>query len=217
MTTPTERVFENDQRLVLLLRLAVRALAEEDASLARAFAQGMVEASTFYGGRNHGLAYCVYETQIVYQVFKSWLPHERVRSEYAAYREAQKRADLVVLDDQDRPRWVFEAKWWGRDTSRMRACLETEIAKLGSCSSAAARKFLLTFWWTENADAAGVAQAEVDAFCTRNDGVHLRYTDSFPTDCAASASRRGLFTVALLEVGPRLLEVTSGPEQDRSR
>lgn len=198
-----ENVYETDESLVLLFRVALRALAEADASLAKAFSHGMIGASGFYGGVNQGLAYTVYETQIVYEIFKAWIPHVRVSWESGVYAESGRRADLAVFDDDlgREVRWAFEAKWWGRSTKKVLGALGADIEKLGKCDPGAKRRFLITFWWVEDSGSSHAnAQQEVKRFCEADGRVQLKYTGSIPTDCVASPDRRGVFTVAILEV-----------------
>jgi hypothetical protein len=202
-TALLESVHEADESLVRLFRVALRALAEADASLAKAFSHGMIGAGGFYGGVNHGLAYAVYEPQIVCEIFKAWMPHVRVRWESSVYPGTNRRADLAVFDDDlgTNVRWVFEAKWWGRSTKTMLDVLRADIKKLGECDPGAKRRFLLTFWWTEDSGPAhSRALADVEDFCRKHPMVQTRYTGSIPTDCVAATDRRGAFTVAVLEV-----------------
>jgi len=202
-TALLESVQEADESLVCLFRVALRALAEADAGLAKTFSHGMIGAGGFYRRENHGLAYAVYEPQIVCEIFKAWIPHVRVKWESAVYPGTKRRADLAVFDDDlgANVRWVFEAKWWGRNTEATLDTLRLDIKKLGECNPRAKRRFLLTFWWTEDSGPAhSRALADVGDFCGKHPVVEIRYVGSIATDCVAAADRRGVFTVAVLEV-----------------
>ena len=91
-----------------LMELARSALARENSELEAAFASGNAE---FYGKCAHGLSYWVFEQNLVYLIFKTWIPHSLVEWE-SPYPHSSEKADLVIFSKPHEPRFVFEAKWW---------------------------------------------------------------------------------------------------------
>lgn len=197
--------------LALLFKAALRALAEEDAVLAKAFSQGMFTAGEFYRGANQGLAYWVGETELVYAIYKAWIPLVRVRWEAPkpVYPGTAKRADLAVFDDDaaTKVKWIFEAKWWNQTGARQKWALDEDIRKLLS-SVANEGRFLVAFWWTTS-DHLVLDRKDVDDYCRevrirRLAMVDLVYLDSFSTDWSPDSGKsrmpNGLFAVAVLKV-----------------
>jgi hypothetical protein len=201
-----------DEPLVRLMRIAVRALQEENASLARAFSQGSYSFDAFYRPANHGLAYWVTEPHLVYEVYKAWMPFVRVRWEAPVYPNSQKRADLAIYRDDagEEPLWAFEAKWWGRNSPKVLDALALDIAKLASCHVKTERLFLMTFWWASSTDVHRTrSRAEIEQFCSTRPHVRLRFLGAFPTDCAGErATTNAEFTTALLEIDRSYAEAT---------
>lgn len=195
---------ESDDRLLHLARVAMRALEAENAALAAAYAQGNYRFPEYYRDANQGLAYWVAETNLIYEIYKAWIPLIRVRWEAPAYPGSNQRADLAVYDDDggESPLWVFEAKWWGRSTARILDALLSDLEKLAMCHQSAQRRFLMTFWWAENTDDARRRSTEdIKDFCRKNPVATLRFMGGFPTDCSRGrVTRVEEFTMALLEV-----------------
>src|ERR1019366_8088020 len=115
-------------QIVKLLDSAATSLANEDEALKKAFDNAKMP--SFYAGVNHGLAYAVFETQLVYAIFKSWIPMANVEWESKAYEGSPYRADLAVCDDgSNTPSLVFEAKWWNFDfrySNRQNAAIDAD-------------------------------------------------------------------------------------------
>lgn len=165
-----------DTDLADLFLSAAEALLKEDTRLETAFrrvsrgaeargAGGAVDAA--YGTVGHGLSYWLYETTLVYLVFRSWIEagyavawdwtgvdlEARARSSVGDVRpERKKRYDLVQFGANRQIKRVFEAKWWNtNDMGR----LEGDVQKLSFQSerpTQGAERYLLVFWWGTNFD-----------------------------------------------------------------
>lgn len=185
---------EEDQILARLLPAAVTALHDEDRRLSAAFAAA--PNNPRLAPRNQGLGYWLFETTLVYTIFKSWLPLAETDWE-APYPVGAKKADLLVLVD-GAPRYVFEAKWWM--TTIMDDELRGDIEKMKRWSGLMGR-FLLTFWRSPKTPA--IWQSDIDGvrrFCKDCDGT-LVYVGAFPTDEAATRATTGsYFAVGVIAV-----------------
>lgn len=103
--------------LLQLCNAAIFALREEDASLSKAFAKIPQNFKDFYSDSNQGLAYEVFETALVYIIFKSWIPLAPTAWEDNYEDDSHKKADLVVYDKEtQKAKYIFEAKWWMKNT-----------------------------------------------------------------------------------------------------
>ncbi|HQP36623.1 MAG TPA: hypothetical protein PLI95_15650 [Polyangiaceae bacterium] len=159
-------------KLDQLLELATFALAQEDKRMACAFAaRGPKEA--FYTGCAHGLAYWVFEHNLVYPIFLRWLEagfnvlwdeqptamhpteprsdgsqvsRERSTDNYQQKKRAQF-IDLQVLLNEGE-RWFFEAKWWQVHTTKANDAVGNDLRKLTSLLKEwEGRAFILAFWY----------------------------------------------------------------------
>jgi hypothetical protein len=193
-----------DLPLLRLSRVAVRALERENSSLAAAYAQGSYSFPNYYRDANQGLAYWVAETHLVYEIYKAWIPLVRIRWEAPVYPDSNERADLAVYeqDDGKEPVWVFEAKWWGRNSAKVLDALSSDLDKLSRCNPKTQRRFLMTFWWAENTDLARErSRRDIDAFCVSNLKAKLKFLGGFPTDSSRGrVTRVEEFTMGLLEL-----------------
>jgi hypothetical protein len=123
-----------------LLPRAVRALWEEDRRLAEAFAASPVPNLQ----ANRGLAYYLFETTLVYAIFKDWLRYCDAACEVGYPDAPTSKADLLVREG-GAPTLVCEAKWWWSNAPYGTRGLEGDIQKLLSWPDPT-RKMLLTFW-----------------------------------------------------------------------
>jgi hypothetical protein len=211
-----ERISDNlDERLVRLLRVAVKALAAEDRLFRRAFCAARDQDRGFYADENQGLAYWVFETQLVYTIFKSWIPLARVRWEGHTYSDSPRySADLAVFPDKfegsAHPCMVFEAKWWNKSFERclkQRRAIDRDVKKILG-TRATICSFLLAFWWDTQGDLRS-SVAEVERYCSRacrlpGQTAKLVFQDAFPSRFCDGEPRTpvadGLFAMAALRV-----------------
>ncbi|MEP7124129.1 MAG: hypothetical protein ABJE95_24595 [Byssovorax sp.] len=164
---------EADTYLMRLLRAAAEALQSEEHVLNKAFERG---SAAFYGGVNQGLAYHLYETTLVYLIFKSWLPLTEVVWDAHKARGYGGAMDLVVFNEH-KPRYAFEAKWW--NYGKAEVLFEHDISKLRHFKSQQdARGFLITFWWA-SADKLDAYSRKVANVATQN-GWQRIYQARFP-------------------------------------
>lgn len=185
-----------------LFRAAVDGLEAEDRILAAAISQG----NNTHGGYKDvapGLAYWLFETTLVYVIFRAWVSSRHVAWEHAlapsavradAYTEprrgASEKCDLMLLGADGEPEAAFEAKWW--NSALAGSSLLADVKKLRrTCPTI--DKFLLTFWTSTDAEK-DLKDAQV--FCERN-GLALVYCASFPTKLVGTSGR---FTLGVVHV-----------------
>jgi hypothetical protein len=130
------------------LQVATVALQREDRALNLALRQNQTEA---YAKVNQGLGYWLYETTLVYVIFKAWAPMLHVVWDWPASAGQKRRADLQILED-GKTSHAFEAKWCNTGAN---AALKSDAQKIRTTFSGTPRRFLLAFWWNkvEKADA----------------------------------------------------------------
>lgn len=154
---------EADEKFRDLMRRMHQALQREDRELARALDPG-TELGKEYSRRGApGLAYWVFEHNLVYSIFKEWAPRYRVLwderpgalwSEFepvdrapAAKNASRKLVDLQVVDEKGDARWYFEAKWMNNSSGVGGAT--RDITKLNEISNGEAgphRRFVIGIW-----------------------------------------------------------------------
>jgi hypothetical protein len=186
-----------------LFGLALAALKKEDESLRDTFPQqGHEEVA-------HGLTYWLFETTLVYFIFKAWIPKTNVVWEHALEKDVRRRpdpnvegrmgahekCDLVVMEG-DQPIAAFEAKWWNVDGAKIRRSLLADAAKLRRHFPAEIAKYLITFWWSEG-DTFAADTAAAREFCA-SEGLKFVKADQFCTQLRGGAA--GYFVLCLLEV-----------------
>lgn len=140
-----------------LFKAALAALRTEDESLQKCFKKSDTTVA-------HGLTYWLFETTLVYLIFKAWLPKANVYWEHALEREvarrpnptivgrsgAHEKCDLAIRGNGADGRIVaaFEAKWWNNSSTKTKASLIEDANKLRrGFPDPAVQKYLLTFWW----------------------------------------------------------------------
>lgn len=184
-----EEHLETDPRLALLMAAASRALHAEDRDLKRAFE---LCPSPSRDERNQGLGYWVFETTLVYAIFKAWLPLCEVTWEHA-YEGSGQKADLSVKDGD--ATWIFEAKWWPNTQKATMASLHADIEKMRRRQQG--RSFLLTFWTSPSS---AWDEERKDVVSIGKEGVSLRYVARFNTDVKNTRGKdESYFALALFE------------------
>lgn len=126
-------------------REALVALRREDLFLRTAF-----ERRTDWRASLHkGLTYKVFETTLVYLMFRAWVDHGRRAEWEVPYPKPNQSqiADLVLLPEgRSASPTVIEAKWWlGNDAETLES-LRGDVERLNQWSSST--RVLLTFWWS---------------------------------------------------------------------
>lgn len=203
LTEISERRANVPEKWLPLLRAAVRSLAEEDQALREAMGRG-AKRTGGYSDVAHGLTYWLFETTLVYFVFRAWLPLTRVAWEHAVgdrsnrpaagvdiKRGASEKCDLIVFDADGRPEAAFEAKWW--NTKASGEGILTDVRKLRrTCPHLA--KYVLAFWWGTDFDR---DFAEASDFCVSN-GILLQYVAIFDTQLFGPT--KGYFALSIIHV-----------------
>jgi len=136
---------------VELGRLATLALYEEDRSLFAAMKGG---AGTRFAKESAGLTYWLYETTMVYFIFKAWAARFYVRWDWepAPPRNASRRVgllDMAVAIGQDEPNLAFEAKWWNNAKGELSMSEDAKRLQAWVAQQAGRRGFLMAFWWSD--------------------------------------------------------------------
>jgi hypothetical protein len=188
----------NDPLLALLLPAATRGLHEEDQKLANTFRRAPSSNRLFE--RNQGLGYWLFETTLVYIIFKSWLPLAEIEWEVRYPPECSpthKSADLVIFANNI-ARYVFEAKWWM--TNSMNVEILKDIARTRSWPHLEGR-FILAFWRSRCQPATWVSDlSAVRQFCKEHQ-IRLIYVGAFRTDEAATRATCGsYFALSVISV-----------------
>ncbi len=218
----TRRDGPPDDELASLMEVAACALLAEDQRLAAGLrgtpltaasgAPGWTAAQqghTAIARVGHGLSYWVYETTLVYVIWRAWIESGRVAAWDWTLRELAGRERIphgdgglrydLVLFRGDEPHAVFEAKWWNLDTDAVRLALDEDAAKLrGSRFFAGARKFLIVFWFEQKTQSDEM-QRDVATFCAAA-GLTFRGSAKFDANFLARTQRvGGSFVLGVLE------------------
>jgi len=206
-----ERYDKNiNKDLLQLFNAAIYALKEEDASLSKAFAQIPHKLENFYCESNRGLAYSVFETALVYIIFKAWIPLVPVSWEEGYPGSSQKKADLVVFDEKtEEVKYLFEAKWWMSNRKYALSSLRKDVLKMMDWEGSHDR-FLITFWYS---DLSFWKDDRIDILNFTNKPVSIRrhkqiglieiYYGAFPTDVRKAdwvETKEGYFGISVLKV-----------------
>jgi hypothetical protein len=161
-----------DTRLIAMFDAAQRTLRQEDRDLHDALHAGSAIDGAAYHDVNLGLAYHVFETTLVYFVFKAWARLGATRWEHAY--GGGRSADLAFFPSPSEA-WLFEAKWWASkradeivwaDAAKLREAHPDGVRPLipGSPPPAALSRFLLCFWAGDSEELA-VDLGNVEQFC----------------------------------------------------
>ncbi len=133
-----------------LLECAAKALEQENKALESAFGRREHTWGPELKPVNKSLAYWVFETNLVYTIFKSWLTMiEEPRVEWECpYPKTDQKADLVIRGTGgDTPTLVFECKWWKNNDGETLDSIHNDLKKLRLWQSDDVRHYLVTFWW----------------------------------------------------------------------
>jgi hypothetical protein len=193
-----ERWFPPDSRpepIATLFPAAMKILVAEDHALRDLFENSPCTRSRELDG-HPGLAYGLYETTLVYLLFKAWLPHVDLEWESAYSNKPSHHCDLVVHS----PHLFFEAKWWGSMQGKTLNALGIDVQRLREVHDADGR-FLLTFWWNFDKDAA-IDEQEIDGLAQRlNEGdLHPRYYARFRTVVRHKRQGDAHFSMCVFEI-----------------
>lgn len=203
-----------------LFLCAALALLEEDRRLYAAL--GVRE---FYSNKARGLAYWVFEHNLVYALFRAWAPwydvvwdellptgepaaksQTRLNQDAAAAVEPPRShsgqamrefIDLRVNWSRSESTLLFEAKWWNRTSDALSADLE----RLGRRSAMGYECYQLVFWYgseaTRRADFAA-AEGQLEALRSSS-GLNLTslFAATFPTQLA---NGQGYFAMGVISV-----------------
>lgn len=181
--------------LATLFPAAMEALEDEDRAL-RSLFNNCPRSGEAELGEHPGLAYGLFETTLVYLVFKAWMRHTHVDWESRYSDEHTRRADLVVL----RPRLYFEAKWWGSLQDKVLTAIGTDVRRLREPTDANGRYFL-TFWWNFDDDAPKDKE-EIEGFDRHlgEEGLHPRYYARFRTMVRHKRENAAHFAMCAFEI-----------------
>jgi hypothetical protein len=183
-----------------LFASALEALRAEDQDLRRCFRESHTNVAP-------GLTYWLFETTLVYFIFKAWLKDVDVAWEHGygavqlrekavgARSGGRRQCDLVILEKGE-PTLAFEAKWWNDGTTKTFGSLLEDANRLRSGFGRDVGKYLLTFWYGESQDATSDL-AEARAACRPPLGLSIVEHDTFETRLIG---RAGYFALALVAV-----------------
>lgn len=178
----------------LLLRRAAHALWEEDRRIAEAFAASPGD----YTKTNQGLGYWLFETTLVYVIFKEWLRHCEAGWEVSYPDRAAQKADLLVRE-RNEPKLVFEAKWWGGGSETERRGREGDVSRLLAWKEPV-RRYQLLFWLNKQANRErDVAELDDYVASVKAATLQLTYLGRFPTHYAIP-DEPWLFSMAAIAV-----------------
>ena len=208
-------IYENynkylERDLLQLFNSAIYALKEEDACLSKAFAQVPHEFNEFYGECNRGLAYSVFETALVYLIFKAWVPLAPVSWEECYENTNNKKADLVVYDKKTNlVKYLFEAKWWMSNRKYELSSLKNDSYKMMEWEGSHDR-FLMTFWYSDllffENDRSDISKFTSKPISDKKNGkIRLEevFFGAFPTEVRNknwSETKEGYFGMSIIQV-----------------
>jgi hypothetical protein len=202
-----------DEEESALFSAALTALKDEDRAFSECFPKDHPLKN--YPNVAHGLAYWLFETTLVYFVFKAWLklPGVTVAWEHALRQAeaersdpdvegrmgAHEKCDLVLLDGKGNARRAFEAKWWTNNSRKTGQALLVDAAKLRRGFDANTEKYLLTFWYGSKAsDTVEADEAAAREFCRAHHGLAVLRVGAFETKLASG--KDGYFALGLLKI-----------------
>jgi hypothetical protein len=193
---------DRTSELYRLCKVATEAHEKEDVVLR----QALDAQSAAYSDVAHGLTYWLFETTLVYIIFRSWAPLANVAWEHAVgekrvrpsaftdgRRGASEKCDLVLRGEGNVPRAAFEAKWWNSNAPAAGAMLQADVRKLRR-TCAGTHKYLITFWWGTDAP---TDTKVADDWCVA-EGLGLTYVGCFETRLLGGVV--GYFALAMIEV-----------------
>lgn len=200
---------KNNLKLESLLNSANHALKKEDNHLKKIFKESKFK--QFYDNYNQGLSYWLFETTLVYIIFKAWISLETVEWEYSYPNNKLKKCDLVVftgesyLREKSRVKWIFESKWWlNKKTSKPISLIKKDINKIKSWKNninTPEGRYILTFWHSKQCDLYENLEKVLRFTEKKENGVKLIYYDYFKTHYSKKEeTQKAFFTMAVLKV-----------------
>jgi len=208
-TNVLEPASREEARVIELLDIAVDALRAEDEAL-RARLEGADDPG-WYKNNNRGVLYWLFETTLVYSVFKAWAPRVHVAWE-EGYPGSSEKADLVINPkawQEAKPEikgglagtHIFEAKWWNDESKKTMAAITGDLDKLRGWGGPCCR-YLMTFWRSDAdklaADLEDARKALPDHACV----IHRRWFSTHRWDRDKDRND-ALFVVCTARVKPR--------------
>lgn len=184
---------------------AATALRAEDSFLRRAFARR----TEWRASLRRGLAYKLFETTLVYLVFRKWLDRGRqVEWEFPYPKpHSKKAADLVLWPDSGRqPIAAIEVKWWLGNDKKTIPALRSDARKLDLWP--AQTRVLLTFWWSpadrwERTGKSGDRQQIRDGLAKIGLKEQPLFLAAFDTDVPDTKGRDWYFAMLALDASAR--------------
>ncbi|MBL8621202.1 MAG: hypothetical protein JNK64_07865 [Myxococcales bacterium] len=148
---PFERPLDHD--LAGLFDRALLELQREDGELATRMA-ARTDRQHAADQEHPGLTYWVYETTLVYMMFKAWLPSCDAVWEPPYPLDSKHHVDIAIRGRDGHLARAFEAKWWnsaGVD-QYIKDVLATDVGRLLTKTSATTERYLVLFWWNTPAN-----------------------------------------------------------------
>ncbi len=207
-------------------QLAVDALHRENEQLQTALTLGHRRFPKGYDKASRGLAYWVFETGLVYTVFKAWAPEMVTRWEHAYVENGSKATDLVLFPSETEG-WAVEAKWWNSNSNRANAIVMDDVNKLRKAGDFSKmvnpladrapdhkwRRFVMAFCWGDSSSSSLEDDwGPFDDYLASEqaEGIHLAFVGAFPSHIYKQWGKpdehgeisTGYFSMIILEVDP---------------
>lgn len=151
-----------DKMLNPLMSEALFALYDEDKILFGQFLKAEQKFQEFYEKADRGLAYWLFETTLVYTIFKAWIPKTcveweakyppkekdvKTRLERHKIKNYQNKTCDLIVTSNGKKKCLFEAKWWQNKQKKTVNGLKEDIIKMVRWKKGE-RCFLMTFWFS---------------------------------------------------------------------
>lgn len=190
-----------------LILSAASAVEDEERELARAFAtfpRRSADGHTTY--HRQGLAYAVYETTLCYVIWKRWLTivEDAVWEDHPPD-TARKMVDLQVHTHD--ATYLFEAKWWLRDSNALLDKEAQRLREMGRDTSRRYHRYLLTFWWNKGEPDPWLVDGPAVEAAAKDLQARAWHAHKFSTRChpelgAQMAWQNFYFAIAAFELTP---------------
>lgn len=186
-----------DRNLKKLFKAALLTLRDEDKKLQCLFESAVPD--DLYNDTSHGLAYWLYETTIVYLIFKAWILYGKTiwdsgydkslppQIDEVINRKNRKYCDLVVNIGKEQ--FFFEVKWWRNMHKKTLGALQKDVNKLRK-NKKNATGYLITLWysweqnhWIKNDNSPNKTNTDIEevAKFSSSNGCKIEYFGAFPT------------------------------------
>lgn len=200
---------DGGELLTRLLPAALDALHKENQSLADAFGHADPRILEMYRkpphaslASNEGLAYWLFETTLVYSIFKSWIPLAHTVWEDRYPERSEQKVDLMVrpIVGDFGATWGFEAKWCRPANDASTFWLHHDAMKL-LLSRAFGERFVFAFWhsplarWAADTDGFQRTCAIRLAYGIESATLVPLYVGAFPTKVASGEDHYFGFSV----------------------